>query len=61
MTDLNELNFEKVLLSSADSKKIEMVSNAINLIIGQSKKIPKPVLLFITSKIDIRINLDRKE
>lgn len=46
MTDLNELNFEKVLLSSADSKKIEMVSNAINLIIGQSKKNPQTSLAF---------------
>lgn len=44
MMDLNDLNFEKVLLSSADSNKIEMASNAINLIIGQSKKDPETSL-----------------
>ena len=34
----DRLKFEEVLVSSVDSKKIEFVSNGINLVIGQNKK-----------------------
>ena len=44
MKDLIDLKFEEVLVSSVDSKKIEFVSNGINLVIGQNKKDPRTSL-----------------
>ena len=55
--DLEELEFEKTVLESKDSNKVEMVSNAFKLILNQNTEDPSTSLsLFFYFKILIWID-----